>query len=178
MKKNHCFPNIIYQWSTIYLTFMHFFLLFSFCQDNCLRVFCKIYEILAGCPFSFPCLSQIPSSTPNLVMHLVRANMIWPVTEIGCGIWGQIGLLCSCTLHLITHFISNLTWGSLQLEHKQETHIPILFYCLHKWHLFVTHGEIWFPYVHSMHLHVCFTVDFWASPQTDCSLSSFSTSSS
>ena len=45
-------------------TFTHFFV--EFCRDRRLRAFSKISKILASSLFSFPCLSQILSSTPGL----------------------------------------------------------------------------------------------------------------
>ena len=44
-------------------TFTHFFV--EFCRDRRLRAFSKISKILASSLFSFPCLSQILSSTPG-----------------------------------------------------------------------------------------------------------------
>ena len=47
-----------------FLKFTHFFV--KFCRDRRLRAFYKIFKILASSLFSFPCLSQILSSSPVL----------------------------------------------------------------------------------------------------------------
>ena len=43
----------------------------EFCRDRRLRAFFKKIKILASSPFSFPCLSQILSSTPVLIVDVV-----------------------------------------------------------------------------------------------------------
>ena len=50
------------EFRSFFLTFTHFFV--EFCRDRHSRTFPKISKILASSLFSFPCLSQILSSTP------------------------------------------------------------------------------------------------------------------
>ena len=54
-------PTLV-EFRSFFLTFTHFFV--EFWRDRRLRVFSKISKILASSLFSFPCLSQILSSTP------------------------------------------------------------------------------------------------------------------
>ena len=63
-------------------TFTHFFV--EFCRDRRLRAFSKISKILASSLFSFPCLSQILSSTPETrftdikeVYNVALAKIAW-----------------------------------------------------------------------------------------------------
>ena len=55
------------------LTFTHFFV--EFCRDRRLRAFSKNFKILASSLFSFPCLSQILSTTP--AQNLKLRHCIW-----------------------------------------------------------------------------------------------------
>ena len=55
------------------LTFTHFFV--KFCLDRRLRAFSKNFKILVSSLFSFPCLSQILSTTP--AQNLKLRHCIW-----------------------------------------------------------------------------------------------------
>ena len=60
------------KFTNFFVEFTHFFV--EFCRDRHLRAFSKILKILASSLFSFPCLGQILSNTPEGVPEPLRPS--------------------------------------------------------------------------------------------------------